>query len=265
MLRAAAKLKICRRDIGGPDTKKRYKMKRKTTHLILCAIAAMAFAGCGQSRNVAADMTEVRGCTVFSIGGAYIYLPEANGFFAKHKAKKSLKYRREGDTNVIVYNGMTVKYPDQTLVRYDGQSTLPAKIYTHEGWTELVLNGAVVIGSKNSDKIVSRCTNSLFYLEGDSTDIDIVRYTKKIPLEDDRPQRLGCTFEIGEGDQVISIILYTYYGELAISMRDHMVKVNGEIQIVNSETDYFDMENDTPTVRLKNRAISLDEDDGDDE
>lgn len=240
-------------------------MKRKITHLILCAIAAMAFAGCGQSRNVAADMTEVRGCTVFSIGGAYIYLPEANGFFAKHKARKSLNYHREGDTNVIVYNGMTVKYPDQTVVKL-GKTTMLAKIYTHEGWTEFMLNGAVVIGSKNSDKIVVHCTNSTFYLDGDSADVDTICLTKKYALEEGGSQMLGNTAEIGNGDLFIHHVDNTYWGELFYSETAYYTKENDELLGKDYKMEFYDMGNDPPTVRLKNRAIGLDEDEwGDDD
>ena len=130
--------------------------------IVLLALGLLyAIAGHGQPVN---KKTEP-----INIGGADIYLQETKGFFAKYKKKKILKYHREGDTNVIVYNGMTVRYPDQTVVKY-GKSIFPAKIYTYEGRTEIVLNGAVVIGSEGNDNVVIYCTNSTFDFSGGDTD-----------------------------------------------------------------------------------------------
>lgn len=219
-------------------------------NILLGLLLSLCITGFGQSVNKKTEPIH--------IGGADIYLQVSKGLFAKHKAIKALKYHREGNTNVIVYKGMTVKYPDRTMVKW-GQSTLPAKIYTYEGRTEFVLNGAVVTGSEGSDNVVVYCTNSTFVFEGGDT--DTVCLTKKSAWDIDDPQMLGNTAHIGEGDLLINNIDYIYNGELVMSDTEYWTMENGELINEDGSYKFWNLGAlESKTVRIKNRELSLDED-----
>lgn len=190
-----------------------------------------------------------------NLGGADIYLPEKKGFFAKLKAKRALNYHKEGDMNVINYNGMTVKYPDQTNVKL-GKSTMPAKIYTYEGRTEFVLNGAEVKGSDADDNVAIYCTNSVFDFEGGG--VDTIHLTKKQALEGDS-YKLGNSVTIGDGDHLIDNVDYTYNDVTIISETTHYVRQGDEISVEEADMEYLDCEVDEKTVRIKNGELYLDE------
>ena len=235
------------------------KKNRKGTILILLGLFAfVSTPGFGQETTV---NKETPVSEPIKIGGADIYLPKApKGFLAKFKAKRTLKYHKKGDTNTIIYNGLTIKYLDQTVVKF-GQSIFPAKIYTYNGRTELVLDHAIVTGSDGNDKVVVYCTNSqLDFTDGG---VDTIYLTKKIALDIDGHQTLGNSVTPGERDILFDNIDYTYNGVTIMSNTDTYSIEDGEIVVKNSEREYYDNEVEFKTVRIKKRKIYLDEDEWD--
>lgn len=78
---------------------------------------------------------------------------------------------KEGNLNVIKYNGLTIKFPTQTENIKTGQSSRQPFLSTgKDGRTEILMKNAQVFGSDKDDVIESWCIGSIFDLKEGGSD-----------------------------------------------------------------------------------------------
>lgn len=78
---------------------------------------------------------------------------------------------KEGNLNVIKYNGLTIKFPNQTEYIKTGQSSRPPFLSTgKDGRTEVLMRDAEIFGSEKNDLIESWGIGNIFRLKEGGAD-----------------------------------------------------------------------------------------------
>lgn len=105
------------------------------------------------------------------VGGVHIYQPADTGkCLFKKAAVKVLP--KEGDLNVVRYKGMIIKFPDQQPMTRNGKELTPfISENQFNGYTDIMLQGAEINGSKKADKVRSYCKESVFNFKDGGADI----------------------------------------------------------------------------------------------
>ena len=105
-----------------------------------------------------------------SVGGAKFYVPQEQA-----NNKEFFKVLpKEGDNNVVQYNGITMKFPEQQDIKIEKDSR-PAHVCMFNGSTEIMLKDATIFGSPKDDRVRSYCISSVFNFKGGGDD-EILHY-----------------------------------------------------------------------------------------